>query len=317
MSSQEPWIDDLPPSVREPVRIFADPHPPGGRARAQLAGRALVELAHTWPAKQPGLADALSQLTARLNTVGQTTLHQPGVVKMMAYVVAEGVPEDPGAAASMLRARFERADTMMAAAIDRIAELGESLLEDGDTVLVHDYAETRQAIVALAARAHKRLTVIAPACRTRRAHGVRVAQAAKSVGHHAVVVTDAGLAWVIARGGIKAAFLGADCFLADGTLLATPGSLTIATVGSRVGLPVYCPTDLWKLAPSIDPALLALNEIEDPDGVPEALDWSAAGYTYLNPLVDFVPGQLLTGLVTEAGIIPPSDAGSAAHRLYG
>jgi translation initiation factor 2B subunit (eIF-2B alpha/beta/delta family) len=311
------WIDALPPTVREPVLKFADPHPPGGRARARLAGRALVELARAWPARQPGLRGALDELCVHLNTVGQTTLHQPGVVNAMRYVLADGVSDDPAVAAARLAARFQEADSKMTSAIHKIAEVGDSLLADGDTVLIHDYAETRQAIVALAAKRGKHLTVIAPACRTRRADGVQVARGAREVGHKAVVITDAGLGWVIARGGIKLAFLGADSFLADGMLLATPGSLAIATIGARYGLPVFCPTDLWKLAPAVDPRLVALNEMEDADGVPEATEWVGEGFSFLNPLVDFVPGELLTGLVTEAGVISPRDAGRQAAKLYG
>jgi len=313
----EEWIAALAPTVRDPVMKFADPHPPGGRARARLAGKALVEFARAWPEDQPGLRGALDELCGRLNAVGQTTLHQPGVVNLMRFVLADGVPDDPATAAATLARRFQHADTTMTAAIHRIAELGDGLLADGDTVLIHDFAETRQAIVSLAAKRGKHLTVIAAACRTRRAHGIRVAREARAVGHRGVMVTDAGLGWVVARGGIRVAFLGADAFLPDGTLLATPGSLAIATIGSRYGLPIFCPTDLWKFAPEMDPRLNALNEAPDPDGVPEASEWLAEGLTYLNPLVDVVPGDLLSGLVTEAGIIKPGDAGRQAARLYG
>jgi translation initiation factor 2B subunit (eIF-2B alpha/beta/delta family) len=235
---------------------------------------------------------------------------------MMRFVLPDPLTDHAAITVTSMEARFERADSAMTTAIAKIAELGDSLLADGDAVLIHDFAETRQAIVALAAKRGKRLTVIAPACRTRRAHGIRVAQAAQAIGHKAVVITDAGVGWMVARGGIKAAFLGADAFLPDGTLLATPGSLAIAAVGSMSGLSVYCPTDLWKLAPEIDPSIAALNEAADPDGVPEAEDWAREGLSYLNPLVDIVPGHLLTGLITEAGMIRPAEAGRHAIDLY-
>jgi translation initiation factor 2B subunit (eIF-2B alpha/beta/delta family) len=69
--------------------------------------------------------------------------------------------------------------------------------------------------------------------------------------------------------------------------------------------------------PEVSPELQALNEVEDPDGVPEALDWHAAGYGYRNPLVDEVPGDVLTGLITEAGIIGPAEAGRIGRERYG
>ena len=88
-------------------------------------------------------------------------------------------------------------------------------------------------------------------------------------------------------------------------------------VGQRRGIPVYAVTDLWKIMAVMSPELLALNEVEDPDGVPEALEWAAAGYGYRNPLIDVVPGETLRGLITEAGIIEPATAGAEARRRYG
>jgi translation initiation factor 2B subunit (eIF-2B alpha/beta/delta family) len=105
--------------------------------------------------------------------------------------------------------------------------------------------------------------------------------------------------------------------LPDGTVLTSPGALTIGLTGRRYGVPVYAVTDLWKIMASVSPALVDLNEIEDPDGVPESLDWKGAGYGFRNPLVDFVPGDLLTGLITEAGIIAPERAGAEAASRYG
>jgi translation initiation factor 2B subunit (eIF-2B alpha/beta/delta family) len=41
----------------------------------------------------------------------------------------------------------------------------------------------------------------------------------------------------------------------------------------------------------------------------------AAGFKYLNPLVDVTPGDLLTAFITEAGIIAPRQAGAEAQRM--
>jgi len=136
------------------------------------------------------------------------------------------------------------------------------------------------------------------------------------VGHEAIVVTDAGIGWAVDTMGLRLCLIGADAVLPDGSALTSPGALAIALVGRRRRVPVYAVTDLCKLMPALSPELAALNEVEDPDGVPEALDWKAAGYSYRNPLVDLVPGDALTGLITEAGIITPSEAGAEGVRRY-
>lgn len=313
----EPWIEGLPPVARASVVAFADPHPPGSRARAKLAGEALVEVARSWPRGQPGLAREIHALVENLTRVGQTTMHQPGVTNMLSFLLAEGVPEDPGKAAALLAGRAEQANTAMDSAVETIAAAGAELLHDGDHVLVHDYADSRQLILARAADQGKTLTVLAPACRTRRADGVRAAREAHRVGHRAIVVTDAAIGWAMSRVALRAAFLGADALMPDGTVLATPGALAVASVGADQGVPVYVSTDLWKVTEEFDPGLEALNLAPDPDGVLEATDWAREGLEYYNPLVDYVPGRLLAGLVTEAGIIAASEVGATAERLYG
>ncbi len=316
--ADEAWIEALPAAVQRPVRAFADPHPPGARARAALAVEAIAALAESWPADRPGLEEAIAALVSNLHSVGQSTIHQPGVGNTISFVLADGIPADPPTAARVLRARVDRVAETMRDASSTMARLGADLLRDGDTVLVHDFADrSTQAVVTEAARQGKRLEVIATACRSRRTDGIRVAREAVAVGHTATVVTDAGIGWVIARGGLRACFIGADAVMPDGTAMTTPGALTIGLVGQRYGTPVYAVTDLWKVMPRISPELRELNEVPDPDGVPESLEWQAEGFAFYNPLVDFVPGDLITGLITEAGIIAPAETGETASRLYG
>jgi translation initiation factor 2B subunit (eIF-2B alpha/beta/delta family) len=314
----EPWILALPEPVRPPVVAFADPHPPGARARAQLAAQALVALVASWPAGRAGLAEAVGDLVRHLATVGQTTLHQPGVTNMIEAVLAGGLDGDPREIARRMAARYDAISATMATASETIAAAGGALLADGDTILVHDFADrSTQAVVRQAATDGKRLTIVATACRSRRTDGIRVARESRAVGHAAVVVTDAGVGWAVATLPLRLCLIGADGILPDGTVLTSPGALTIALVGQRREVPVYAVTDLWKIMASVSPELLTLNELEDPDGVPEALEWKAAGYGYRNPLVDIVPGDALQGLITEAGVIRPSSAGIEARRRYG
>ena len=318
MGAPEPWIAALPPTVRPLVAAYADPHPPGARARAQLAARAIVELVRGWPGETPGLSTAVEDLVAHLHAVGQTTLHQPGVGNMIRTLLADGLDGPHDEVAARMTAIYERISKTMTDASASIAATGAALLADGDRILVHDFADrSTQAVVRQAAAEGKHLTVVATACRSRRTDGIRVAREATEVGHQAIVVTDAGIGWAVASMNLRLCFVGADAVLPDGSVLTSPGALTIGLVGQRAGVPVYAVTDLWKIMASIPQELLDLNELEDPDGVPESLEWKAAGYGYRNPLVDVVPGDTLTGLVTEAGIIAPGQAGSEAAARYG
>lgn len=314
----ESWIVDLPPEVRRPVLAFADPKPPGARARAQLAAQAVMELVRGWPPGGAGMAEGVADLVEHLHSVGQTTLHQPGVRNMLDAVLAGGVEGDRDEVLARMTTAYDAATGAMATASVTIAATGAALVQTGDRILVHDFADrSTQAIVREAAAQGKHLTVVATACRSRRTDGIRVARESKEVGHDAIVVTDAGVGWAVASMGLRLALIGADAVLPDGSVLTSPGALAIALVGLRQGVPVYAATDLWKIMAEMPQALIALNEEEDPDGVPEALTWRAAGYAFRNPLVDLVPGEALTGLITEAGLVAPGDARRIARERYG
>jgi translation initiation factor 2B subunit (eIF-2B alpha/beta/delta family) len=226
-----------------------------------------------------------------------------------------GPSEDVSA---LLASRLEEAKRSVATGSAAMSAAGAALLRDGDRVLVHDFADrSTQAVITAAAEQGKRLDVIATACRSRRADGIRVAKESLAVGHRATVVTDAGVAWVMGHYGVEAAFLGADAVMGDGTVLTTPGALVVAMVGETSGVPVHVVTDLWKLLDALRPELQEINEEPDADGVPEALTWAEQGYGFLNPLVDIVPGRYLTSFITEFGQLDPAAVGEVASAKYG
>jgi methylthioribose-1-phosphate isomerase len=312
------WISSLPSDARGAVLAFADPHPPGARARAIFAATALYEVARAWPSGEPGLQDSLKELSDQLLAAGQGTSHQPGVRNMVRYMLSvdfSGRSED---VAERLSSRLEEARQSVTTASQAMASTGAALLNDGDRILVHDFADrSTQAVVTAAAKQGKRLDVVATACRSRRADGVRVAKESLAVGHRATVVTDAGVAWVMEYYGIQRAFVGADAVMDDGTVLTTPGAHVIAVVGQTHGVPVHVVTDLWKLLDSLGPEMQAVNEQPDADGVPEAQGWAELGYGFLNPLVDITPGRYLTSFITEFGELEPATVGDVARAKYG
>ena len=277
-----------------------------------------MELAAAWPPGQPGLPAAIDDLVAHIQAVGQSTIHQPQIPNYLRYVIGPGVPDDPAEAARLLGARAAEGERLTQRAIDRCAELGAGLLADGDQIIVTDFSpSSSHAVMVRAARDGKVLTVYVPACYTRRSNGYKAAHEARAMGHRPVIVTDAGTGWVLTRGGIRAAFMGADAFLPDGSLLTTNGALAVASIANHLGIEVYGVYDLWKYMPAWIPELDVLNDLEDPDAVPDAERWAADGFRYLNPLVDLVPGRLLTACITDAGIIAPDEVGAAALALYG
>jgi translation initiation factor 2B subunit (eIF-2B alpha/beta/delta family) len=319
MFDEQAFLQALPEGSRRALDVFSDPHPPGAVERARWAGRSVVEFASAWPPGRPGLPAAVDELVAGIQRLGQSTLHQPQIPNYLRFVIGPGIPDDPVVAARALAERTAQAERITQEAIDVCARLGADMLANGDHVVISDFSPSSSwAILDMAARDDKHLIVYAPACRTRRANGFRAAREARALGHEAVITTDAGSGWVLSSRPIRAAFIGADAFLPDGTVLTTNGALAIASVAAHLGIPAYSVYDLWKYLEAWSPALDELNDLADPDGVPEAEEvWAPAGFRYLNPLVDRIPGRLFTAAITDAGILAPAEVGAAALRRYG
>lgn len=305
--------DHLPLAVRQALTGLEASHPPGAEGRALLAAAAIHELVRGWSGPDDSMLAATEALVDRILNTAQGTAHQPGVRNAIAFMTRGTLPVDRVRAEAVLAERRRWIETSFAASEEQMAAAGAALLESGDRILVHDYAEhSTQAVVRRAAEEGKKLEIIATACRSRRADGLRVADEALALGHSVWVVTDAGIAWAVTYFNVVAAFLGADSVIHDGSLLTTPGALAIGLAARMAGVPVYAVADLWKVEERFSRTLQSINQTEDPDGVPEALEWSARGLHYLNPLVDVVPGELITAFITEHGAINPAHVGATS-----
>ncbi|HWH24300.1 MAG TPA: hypothetical protein VNW68_05335, partial [Candidatus Limnocylindria bacterium] len=124
---------------------------------------------------------------------------------------------------------------------------------------------------------------------------------------------DSAVGWLFANRQIDALLLRGDRVHQDGSITAPIGSLPAATSAAGLTVPVYACAPLSAFeagaaaAESQPPALRSPAEVE-----PEA--GSAGRRTgRLSPPADTLPARLLTGLVTERGVIAAeADAIAAA-----
>lgn len=106
------------------------------------------------------------------------------------------------------------------------------------------------------------------------------------------VTLDAAVAHVM--GEIDHVLVGADTVLADGSVSNKVGTRTAATVAAREGVPVWVVTAADKISPSADPVLETIDRgaITDDEGL--GVDC---------PLFDRTPRELVTGVITENGVL--------------
>ncbi len=121
------------------------------------------------------------------------------------------------------------------------------------------------------------------------------------------LLADAAVGWLFAAGEVDAVLVGAERIAANGDVVNLVGTYPLAALAARHGVPFYvvAPT------PTLDAAT--------PDGSEAALEKRPAdevtsvrgtriappGVTAINPAVDVTPADLVSAIVTEAGVLRP------------
>ncbi|RLE86953.1 MAG: S-methyl-5-thioribose-1-phosphate isomerase [Thermoprotei archaeon] len=197
----------------------------------------------------------------------------------------------------------------------RIGELGEQLIDDGDTVmticnagsLATSYYGTATAPIYLAHERGKRVRVIALETRPYLQGARLTAWELKQAGIEVKVVTDNAMGIVMEREGVNLVIVGADRVTRRGYVANKVGTYPLALVAREHGVPFYvaAPTSSFDLS------------IEGPGEIPiEVRPSEEVVYIYGRRIApegveaiyyafDVTPPKLITGIITERGILYP------------
>ena len=130
----------------------------------------------------------------------------------------------------------------------------------------------------------------------------------QAAGVDVTLICDNMAAMVMAKGWVDIIFVGADRVAANGDTANKIGTLGVAILAKHFGIPFYV------CAPfsTIDPATLNGSDIViEERGSAEVTDlWytqlmAPAGVKVYNPSFDVTPAELITGYITEKGILAP------------
>lgn len=133
------------------------------------------------------------------------------------------------------------------------------------------------------------------------------------------VQADGAAAGTLLRGGVDAAVVGADRIAANGDTATKVGTVGVALACADAGIPflVAAPTTTVDLATKTgDDIHIELR------GAAEVLEWGGirmapAGSRGHNPAFDVTPGRLVTGLVTERGVLEVASGRLPDDHLHG
>ncbi|MDO7883645.1 S-methyl-5-thioribose-1-phosphate isomerase [Antiquaquibacter soli] len=197
----------------------------------------------------------------------------------------------------------------------RIGELGRDELAGARVILTHCNTGrlattgwgTALGVAYAIHESGRPLTVLATETRPLRQGARLTAWELAASGIDVELLVDSAAAAALGTGRVDAVIVGADRIAANGDTANKVGTRSLAVAAAREGVPFYVAATLNAIDPST--ASGADIEIEE-RSADEVLDTPIEGVRVWNPAFDVTPAELITGIITEAGILraPYSDS---------
>ena len=206
-----------------------------------------------------------------------------------------------------------------------IGRHGVPLIADGARIMTHCNAGalataghgTALGVIRSARDAGKRITVIAnetrPYLQGARLTAWEMVQEKIPV----TLVTDNMAGYLMQQGRIDVIVVGADRIAANGDTANKIGTYTLAVLAERHRIPFYVAAPLSTIDIAIaDGSAIPIEERNAAEVTGfRGVRWAAEGVSVFNPAFDVTPAALITGIVTEKGVISRPDA-SKIHSLF-
>ncbi len=207
-----------------------------------------------------------------------------------------------------------------------IGRHGAPLIADGARIMTHCNAGalataghgTALGVIRSARDAGKRITVVAnetrPYLQGARLTAWEMVQEKIPV----TLVTDNMAGHLMQQGRIDVIVVGADRIAANGDSANKIGTYTLAVLAERPRIPFYVAAPLSTIDVAIADGSAIPIEERDPAEVTgfRGVRWAPEGVSVFNPAFDVTPAALITGLITEKGVINRPDA-SKIRSLFG
>lgn len=186
-------------------------------------------------------------------------------------------------------------------ALERIGEFGAAMLADGDRVFMYSLSTTVWRVFRKAHARGTRFEVVVTESRPAN-EGLQTVAEMSRLGVPVTVGIDAAIG-VLMRG-CTLFMVGADAVRGTGHVLCKVGTFPAALVARHLGIPFYVAIDTTKFDPlSLHGVPFKIREMPATDVMPQG---SLPHARVRNPVFDVTPPGLITGLITERGVIAPT-----------
>ena len=203
---------------------------------------------------------------------------------------------------------------------------GAKLIADGARIMTHCNAGalataghgTALGVIRSARDAGKRISVIANETRPYLQGARLTAWELVQENIPVTLATDNMAGHLMQQGRVDVIVVGADRIAANGDTANKIGTYTVAVLAERHRIPFYIAAPLSTIDLAIADGSAIPIEERDPAEVTgfRGLRWAPEGVSVFNPAFDVTPAALISGLITEEGVIERPDAGKI-RALFG
>ena len=263
----------------------------------------------------------LDDAAARLGSARPTAVNLARAVERMRGVGTAALARGEAAprVAELLRAEAQAIWDEDAAMCGGIAQAGLALVPDGAAVLTHCNTGmlatggigTAFGVLYAAHREGKGIEVVASETRPL-GQGARLTSwELRRAGIPHRLIVDSAAAWLMGQGEIDLVITGADRIAANGDVANKIGTYALAVLANAHGIPFYVAAPRT----SFDPSLASGDLIPIEERAGTEVTGSLPAHAVYNPAFDVTPGELVTAIITDKGVLePPFDA--AIQRLF-
>jgi methylthioribose-1-phosphate isomerase len=191
---------------------------------------------------------------------------------------------------------------------------GAKLFRDGDIVLTHCNAGslatvaygTALGVIRAARESGKRLSVIATETRPVMQGSRLTAFELQHDGIDVSLIPDTAVGHMMARGAIKRVIVGADRILRTGHVFNKIGTYQVAILANKHKVPFYvaAPLSTFDFESSPEDVVIEERSVDEVVRVGKKRV-APKGVRVFNPAFDMTPPELITGIITERGVLTP------------
>jgi len=205
-----------------------------------------------------------------------------------------------------------------------IGKNGSDLFSDNDTIMTHCNAGalatvgygTALGVIRATKESGKNIKVIATETRPIQQGSRLTAFELKHDGIDVTLIPDTAVGYTMANGLVNGVIVGADRILRTGHVFNKIGTYQVATMAKQHNIPFYvaAPLSTFDLESRPEDVIIEQRNASEVTGIGDKKT-APDGIDVINPAFDMTPPELISGIITENGIVKPP-YGDSIKKLF-